>query len=229
MNILVCIKQVPDTTMIKIDPVTNTLIRDGVPSIVNPFDGYALEVAVRLKEAVGGKVTVATMGPPQAIGALRECLAVGADEACLISDRAFGGFDTLATSFVLATSIRAMEKKAGEKFDIIFCGKQAIDGDTGQVGPSMAEHLQYPQITYASDVTAEGNQILVKRECDKGYDYCVSLMEPTGSMHASNRAQRGTWRVVIGGDAHEGSHDGPAPEVLQRTGVPGGQKTDQGG
>lgn len=176
MNILVCIKQVPDTTMIKIDPVTNTLIRDGVPSIVNPFDGYALEVAVRLKEAVGGKVTVATMGPAQAISALRECLAVGADEAYLISDRAFGGSDTLATSYVLATSIRAVEQKAGEKFDIIFCGKQAIDGDTGQVGPSMAEHLQYPQITYASDVTAEGDQIVVKRECDKGYDYIYTAL-----------------------------------------------------
>ena len=132
MNILVCMKQVPDTSEIKIDPDTNTLIRAGVPSIVNPFDAYALEVAARLKEKNSGStVTIVSMGPPQAETALRECLAVGADKAYLVSDRAFGGSDTLATSYTLSTVV----KKLGG-FDIIFCGKQAIDGDTGQVGRS---------------------------------------------------------------------------------------------
>ena len=129
MNILVCVKQVPDTTEIRIDPVTNTLIRAGVPSIVNTFDAYALEVAARLKEAVGGKVTVLSMGPEQAKNALKECLAVGADEAYLFSDRVFGGSDTLATSYVLSCAIKAVEERTGEKFDLILCGKQAIDGD----------------------------------------------------------------------------------------------------
>ena len=140
MNILVCIKQVPDTTEIKIDPVTNTLIRDGVPSIVNPFDAYALEMALRLKDQQDATVIVMSMGPPQAKSALKECLAVGADKAYLVSDRAFGGSDTLATSYILSRAIRAVEEKTG-KFDLIFCGKQAIDGDTAQVGPEIAEQL----------------------------------------------------------------------------------------
>lgn len=176
MNILVCVKQVPDTTEIKIDPVTNTLIRAGVPSIVNPFDAYALEVAARLKEAAGGKVTVMAMGPEQAKAALKECLSVGADKAYLISGREFGGSDTLATSYVLSCAIKAIEKETGEKFDIIFCGKQAIDGDTGQVGPELAEHLDYAQITYASDVTYESGAIRVKRESDEGYDYLTCAL-----------------------------------------------------
>ncbi len=174
MNILVCVKQVPDTTEIKIDPVTNTLIRAGVPSIVNPFDGYALEVAVRLKEAVGGKVTVMSMGPEQAKAALKECLSVGADQAYLISDRAFGGSDTLATSYVLSVALKAVEEKERAPFDLIFCGKQAIDGDTGQVGPELAEHLGYAQITYASDVIMEDGMLQVKRESDEGYDYITA-------------------------------------------------------
>lgn len=176
MNILVCVKQVPDTTEIKIDPVTNTLVRAGVPSIVNPFDGYALEAAVRLKEAVGGKVTVLTMGPEQAKTALKECLAVGADQAYLVSGREFGGSDTLATSYVLSTAVKRCEEESGEKFDLIFCGKQAIDGDTGQVGPELAEHLGYPQITYAADVTYENDAIKVKRECEEGYDYLTCAL-----------------------------------------------------
>lgn len=176
MNILVCIKQVPDTTEIKIDPVTHTLIRAGVPSIVNPFDGYALEMATRLKESVGGKVVVMSMGPEQAKVALKECLSTGADDAYLISDRAFGGSDTLATSFVLSKAIRAVEKQEGTLFDLIFCGKQAIDGDTGQVGPEMAEHMDYPQITYASDVSCENGVIRVKREYDEGYDYLTTQL-----------------------------------------------------
>ena len=134
MNILVCIKQVPDTTEIKIDPVKHTLIREGVPSIVNPFDACALEMAVRLKEKEGGKVMVVSMGPAQAKNALKECLSVGADQAFLVTDRAFGGSDTLATSYILSRAVRAVEQKTGESVDVIFCGKQAIDGDTAQVG-----------------------------------------------------------------------------------------------
>lgn len=174
MNILVCVKQVPDTTEIKIDPVSNTLIRAGVPSIVNPFDACALEVAVRLKESNSGKVTVMSMGPEQAKDALKECLAVGADQAYLVSDRKFGGSDTLATSYILSSAVKKVEEEAGEKFDLIFCGMQAIDGDTGQVGPEIAEHLDYAQITCASDVTNEDGVLKAKRESDEGYDYITA-------------------------------------------------------
>lgn len=163
MNILVCAKQVPDTTEIKIDPIKNTLIRAGVPSILNPFDAYALELAVRIKESNGGSITVLSMGPTQAKSALKECLSVGADKAILVSDRVFGGSDTLATSYILSTTIKAIEEKTG-KFDLILCGKQAIDGDTGQVGTEIAEHLDYPQVTYAADITVDGEKVRVKRE-----------------------------------------------------------------
>ncbi|SFL48035.1 electron transfer flavoprotein subunit beta/FixA family protein [Pelosinus propionicus] len=165
MDILVCVKQVPDTAEIKIDPVTNTLIRAGVPSIVNPFDKNALEAAVQLKEAHGGSVTVISMGPDQAKAALKECLSVGADKAVLISDRLFGGSDTLATSYILATAI----KKLG-KFDLVLCGKQAIDGDTGQVGPEIAEHLGIAQLTFIAKIEVSGEKITVQREHDEGYE-----------------------------------------------------------
>lgn len=165
LNILVCIKQVPDTTIIKIDPVKKTLIRDGVPSIVNPFDAYALEQAVQLKEKVGGTVTVVTMGLPQAKAALKECLSKGADKAYLMTDRAVGGSDTLATSYVLS----CVYKHLGP-FDVVFCGKQAIDGDTGQVGPEMAEHLGIPQVTYAAEVDYADGELKVRREVEDGWD-----------------------------------------------------------
>ena len=145
MNICVCIKQVPDTNEIKVDPVTHTLVRKGVPSIVNPFDTYAQEVGVRLKEKLGGK-------------------------GYLISSRKFGGSDTLATSYILSEAIKAVEEKEGLKFDLILCGKQAVDGDTAQVGPEIAEHLGLPQITYALDIIEKDGDIQVKRECDEGYD-----------------------------------------------------------
>ncbi|MDR0875349.1 MAG: electron transfer flavoprotein subunit beta/FixA family protein [Clostridiales Family XIII bacterium] len=171
MNILVCIKQVPDTTEIKIDPVTNTLIRAGVPSIVNTFDAFALESALRIKDADPGvSVTVVTMGPAQASVALNTCLGAGADNAYLVSDRAFGGSDTLATSYILSNAIRAIEEKQAQKFDLILCGKQAIDGDTAQVGPEIAEQLDYPQITYATELTAEKGKLRVKRETEDGYE-----------------------------------------------------------
>ncbi len=144
MNFVVCIKQVPETTEVRVDPKTNALIREGVKSIVNPFDENAIEAALQLKEAHGGKVTVITMGPPQAEEALRQALAMGADEAILLTDPASRGSDTLATSYTLAQMVR----KTGD-FDLILCGKQAIDGDTGQVGPGLAERLGIPQITFA--------------------------------------------------------------------------------
>jgi electron transfer flavoprotein beta subunit len=138
MNILVFIKQVPDTTEIKIDPVTNTLIRQGVPSIVNTFDTYALETAAKIKDAdPATKIIVATMGPDQAKEALKTCLSVGADKAYLVSDKAFAGSDTLATSYVLSCVAKEIAKRESCEFDLIFCGKQAIDGDTAQVGRSL--------------------------------------------------------------------------------------------
>ena len=169
MNILVCVKQVPDTTEIKIDPVKNTLIRAGVPSIVNPFDMYALEAAACIKDKDPETViTVVSMGPPQAEAALRQCLAVAADKAYLISGKGFGGSDTLATSYILSRSIRKIEELEGKPFDSIFCGKQAVDGDTAQVGPEIAEHLDLPQITYSLEAEADGDELKVLREIDEG-------------------------------------------------------------
>ena len=168
MKILVCIKQVPDTTEIKIDPVKNTLIRDGVPSIVNPFDGYALEAAARIKDkAPETEIVVVSMGPPQAKNALKECLAIAADRAYLVSGRTFGGSDTLATSYILSNAVKKIEEAEG-KFDAIFCGKQAIDGDTAQVGPELAEHLGYPQVTYGLEAELEGEMLKVKKEVEEG-------------------------------------------------------------
>ena len=164
MNIVVCLKQVPDTTVVKIDPKTGTLIRDGVPSIINPEDKHALEAALCLKEKHGGKVTVISMGPPQAKDALREALCMGADDAILITDRAFGGADTLATSRTIASAIRNLD------YDIIFGGRQAIDGDTAQVGPEIAEHLGIPQVTYVQNVEVESDGLLVNRALEDGYE-----------------------------------------------------------
>ena len=163
MNIVVCVKQVPDTTVVKIDPKTGTLIRDGVPSIINPEDKHALEAALQLKEAHGGKVTVVSMGLPMAKAALREALCMGADEAILLTDRALGGADTLATSKSLAGVIKKLD------YDIVFAGRQAIDGDTAQVGPEIAEHLNIPQVTYVQDVKVEGDSLIVNRALEDGH------------------------------------------------------------
>lgn len=165
MNIIVCIKQVPDTNEVKIDPETNTLIRAGVPSITNPFDAFALEMALQIKEKTNGTVTVITMGPTQATSVLKEAYSMGADNMVLISDRKVGGSDTLATSYTLACAI----KKIGD-YDLIFCGKQAIDGDTAQVGPEIAEHLNLPQITYGVAVDCTDKDIKIKRENDDVYE-----------------------------------------------------------
>lgn len=168
MNILVCVKQVPDTTEIRIDPETNVLIRDGVPSIVNTYDGYALEAAARIRDRrPDTKIVAVSMGPEQAKNALRDCLATAADKAYLVSDRMFGGSDTLATSYILSSAIRRIEEIEG-KFDAVFCGKQAIDGDTAQVGPEIAEHLGYPQVTYALEAAEDGDRLKIWREVEDG-------------------------------------------------------------
>jgi len=164
MNIIVCIKQVPDTNEVRIDKKTGTLIREGVPSIINPDDKNALEEALRLKDKHNANVTVLTMGPPQAKLALKEALAMGADDAILLSDRAFAGADTWATSTTLAGAI----KRLGN-FDIIFCGRQAIDGDTAQVGPQIAEHLDLPQITYVEKLDVEKDAVIAHRAIEDGY------------------------------------------------------------
>ena len=164
MKIVVCLKQVPDTNQVKIDPVTGTLVREGVPSIINPEDKNALEEALRLKDENGATVTVISMGPPQAEAALREAMAMGADDAILISDRAFAGADTLATSHALAGALKKLE------YDIIFAGRQAIDGDTAQVGPEIAEHLELPQVTYVEKVDVDGDKLTVRRALENGYE-----------------------------------------------------------
>lgn len=164
MKIVVCIKQVPDTTEVRINPATNTLIREGVESIVNPFDTFAIEEAVRIRERLGeGRVTVLSMGPPQVEGALREALSVGADEAVLLTDRAFAGADTWATSLTLAAAIRRLP------CDLVLAGKQAIDGDTAQVGPGIAAHLDWPQVCYVSRIVEiSRGRAVVRRLLDDG-------------------------------------------------------------
>ncbi len=166
MKIVVCVKQVPDTTEVKIDPIKGTLIRDGVPSILNPDDMNALEEALRLKdENPGSEVSVITMGPPQAKEMLIECMAMGADKAYLLSDRAFGGADTWATSMTIASGI----KKIGEA-DIVFAGRQAIDGDTAQVGPQIAQRLDIPVVTYVEKVEPKEDGLVVNRQLEDGYE-----------------------------------------------------------
>ncbi len=166
MNIIVCIKQVPETTDVRINPETNTLVREGVKSIINPFDMYAIEESLRLKERLGGKVTVITMGPPQADAALREAISMGADEGILLSDRAFAGSDTWATSYTLAEAI----KKIGQ-YDLILCGKQASDGDTAQVGPGISTHLNIPQVTYVKKIEEMNDKVArVERMLEEGYE-----------------------------------------------------------
>ena len=170
MHFVVCIKQVPDTNDVKIDPKTNTLMRDGVASIINPFDMYAIEEAIRLKEKHGGKITALTMGPPQAEAALRESISMGVDEAILVSDRAFAGSDTYATSYTLAMALR----KIGDA-TLVICGKQASDGDTAQVGPGMATHLDMAQVTYVRKIEElDDSRIVAERMLESGYEVVES-------------------------------------------------------
>jgi len=170
MNVIVCLKQVPGTTQVKIDPATNTLIRQGIENIINPFDTYAIEEGVRLRERFGGKVTAISMGPPQAETALREAVSLGADEGILLSDPAFAGADTWATSYTLSMALR----KLGQ-YDLVICGRQTLDGDTGQVGPQLAEMLAIPFIAYVSQIeeVADGG-VRVRRMVEDGYEIMES-------------------------------------------------------
>ena len=171
MHVVCCLKQVPDTAQVKIDPETNTLVRSGIESILNPFDLIALEQAVRIREEHGGTITAITMGPPQASSILRQAMSLGADEAILLSDRAFAGADTLATSYTLAMAIKKLEGNAPA--DIVLCGKQAIDGDTAQTGPGIATRLKYTQLTYVSRIQwidPEKRKIQVERKVGGGVE-----------------------------------------------------------
>jgi electron transfer flavoprotein beta subunit len=174
LHAIVCIKQVPDTTEVKMDPEKGTLIREGVPAIINPFDTYAIEEGIRLKEAHDGKATVITMGPPQALEAIKEAVAMGCDDGVLVSDRAFAGADTWATAYTLAQAIR----KVGE-YDVIVCGRQAADGDTGQVGPGIATQLGINQLTYVfkvRELDLERRTITVERLVEEGREVVTSSL-----------------------------------------------------
>jgi len=172
LKIVVCIKQVPEISEVMIDPETNTLIREGIPLIINPFDENALEEGLQIKEKHSGEVIAITMGPSQAEEALRKCLAMGADEAILISDKNFAGSDTLATAYTLSVVIKQL------KPDLVICGKQAIDGDTAQVGPELAEQLRIPQITYVKkvEILKDEKSIILHRETDDGYEIIQSKL-----------------------------------------------------
>jgi electron transfer flavoprotein beta subunit len=171
MHIIVCIKQVPDTANVRINPETNTLMREGVESIVNPFDEYALELALKLKDLHGAKITVLTMGPPQADIVLREAMARGADDGVLLTDRIFAGADTWATSYVIAQAIKKLKPEAS----LVLFGKQAIDGDTAQVGPGVSEFLKLPLITYVKSLTVQDGRFTAETAMDEG----VEILEGT--------------------------------------------------
>jgi len=166
MHVIVCVKQVPDTTNVRINPETNTLMREGVESIMNPYDEYALEEALRLKDRHGARVSVITMGPPQADVVLREALARGADDGVLLTDRTFAGADTLATSYAIAQAIRRINPRP----DVVLFGKQAIDGDTAQVGPGVSEFLDYTLVTYVQALEVEGDTFTAETHMDEGTD-----------------------------------------------------------
>ncbi len=167
MHFVVCLKQVPDTSEVRIDPETNTLMREGVPSIINPYDTHGLEEAIRMKEKVGGKVTIVSMGPPQAMEALKKAMSYGADRAILLSDRAFGGSDSLATAYILSTALKEINET--EPIDLVLAGKEAIDGDTAQTGPGIAQRLGFPQLTYVIKVRElTDSSITVERKTESG-------------------------------------------------------------
>jgi len=236
MRFIVCIKQVPDTTEIKIDPKTNTLIREGVPSILNPFDQFALEEAIKIKQE-DDEIIVISMGPPQAKKALLKCLALGADKAILLSDKLFAGADTWATSYTLTQCI----KKIGD-FNIIFCGLQAIDGDTAQVGPEIAAQLGIPQITYVENIQrVEGKKLEAKVQTDDGYKIVEATLpilitgmtpssfEPTNppmmSIMKANKKQFATWTVDdLGGSPNNYGLNGSLTEVIKIYSPPARQK-----
>lgn len=196
MHIVVCIKQVPDSSQIRVHPVTNTIMRQGVPAIVNPYDLFALEEALRVKDAYGGHVTVLCMGPPQAEAALRKAISFGADDAVLVTDRAFAGSDTLATSFALAAAIGQINRNMA--VDLVFCGKQTIDGDTAQVGPGIAKRLGMELLTYVSKVEtvdADQRELVVQRRAEGGVQVLktrlpalITVLEGTNEMRFATQA-----------------------------------------
>lgn len=225
MHIIVCIKQVPDSTQVKVDPKTGTLIRAGVPSILNPYDHFALEKALEIKAKTGAKVTVLSMGPAQATAVLRLALALGADEGVLLSSRAFAGSDTWATAYALAMAV----KKIGA-FDLVMCGQMAIDGDTAQTGPEMAYHLNIPQITFCESIDANGNTVVVKKLIEGGHQILqadlpvlVTMTMPADyapkypSFMAAHKAQDKvvrTWTEAdIGADPHKLGLEGSPTRV----------------
>jgi electron transfer flavoprotein beta subunit len=229
MKFVVCVKQVPDTTEVKVDPKTHTLVREGVPSILNPYDHYAVEECVRIKEEIGdGSVTVITMGPPQARSALMRCLALGADEAILISDRAFAGSDTWATAYTLAQAI----KNIGS-VDMVFCGQQAIDGDTAQVGPEIAQQLGMPQITYVEKIEIDDKKkFTIHKQTEEGYyvleakaPLLLALLPPSSfqpehppmsSILKAKKKPFNTWDLkTLGGDESNYGLDGSFTQVIK--------------
>ena len=235
MNIIVCVKQVPDSAQVKIDPKTGNLIRAGVPSILNPYDHYALEKALMIKSRTGAKVTVLSMGPNQAIAILRLALALGADEGILLSDRAFAGADTWATAYTLATAI----KKIGA-YDLILCGQMAIDGDTAQTGPEMAYHLGIPQLTFCESVDSDGQRLMAKKLIEGGHQIIeadlpvlVTMTMPADyqpkypSFLAAHQAQDkpiSTWTATdIGTDKHKIGLEG-SPTRVSRIFPPAGRE-----
>lgn len=195
MHIVVCIKQVPDSTQIRVHPVTNTIMRQGVPSVINPYDLFALEEALRLRDQYGGEVTVLTMGPPMAEDALRKALTLGADRAVLLTDRYFAGSDTLATTYALATAIKRIGTLYGVP-NLVFTGKQTIDGDTAQVGPGVAKRLGLTQLTYVSEIESvdlKAGAITVARRSEGGVQRLASRLPVLITvMEGINELRRGT-------------------------------------
>ncbi|MCM8814850.1 MAG: electron transfer flavoprotein subunit beta/FixA family protein [Candidatus Omnitrophica bacterium] len=227
MNYIVCIKQVPDTMEVKVDPETKRIVREGVPSILNPYDYYAVEEALRLKERFGGTTIAISMGPPQAEAVLKEAISLGIDQGYLISDRAFAGSDTLATSYTLARAI----KKIGD-FSVVLCGREAMDGSTGQVGPELAEHLEIPVITYVSKIiNIADNRIECVRLLEDHYETLTSFLpvvitvikeinEPRlpslKGMLKSKKTQIPVWtKNDIGGDELQFGQDGSPTKVVE--------------
>ncbi len=195
MHIVVCIKQVPDSAQIRVHPVTNTIMRQGVPTIINPFDLFSLEEALRMRDAHGGEVTVLTMGPPMASDSLRKALTFGADRGVLLTDRFFAGSDTLATSFALSAAIEKIGQVYG-KPDVIFAGKQTIDGDTAQVGPGIAKRLDLLQLTYVAKIASvdpAAREITVERRAEGGTQMLQTKLPCLVTMlEGSNEIRRGT-------------------------------------
>jgi electron transfer flavoprotein beta subunit len=229
MNIIVLVKQVPDTADVKLDPGTGNLIREGIESIINPDDAHALEAAIRLKESLGGKITALSMGPPQAIDAISEAIGMGADEGVLLSDRAFAGADTWATSTTLGKAI----EKTGN-FDLVLCGRQAIDGDTAQIGPQVAEYLGLPQVSYVYDIEKVGKKnMVVKRRLEDGFEriQCAlpALLTVIGDMNrpryshvarlidaCGEKARIGVWNAAdIGVQTREVGLEGSLTHVIK--------------